>query len=254
MSSCTDIELATELFRGCNATIIRACLEGTMGHLRVDRTPVSPAAVAAVLGDFAYLAGSPCEDFLARLLHTENPAPRIFIPCSKVAERLLEAHAGRELAHHTRYAMAADVDAFDRRRLHELACPPGGVMILPINLELYDTCLEHDWSRDLVAQFPNFGQFDTLAMGFVAVADGTVVSGASTYARNADAIEIEVDTAPAARRHGLARACAAALILACLERDIDPHWDAHTQASRALAESLGYRFDHAYTAHIAHIA
>lgn len=47
-------------------------------------------------------------------------------------------------------------------------------------------------------------------------------------------------------RRGLATACAARLLLACLERGLYPSWDAANPASAALAEKLGYRPAGAY--------
>ena len=46
----------------------------------------------------------------------------------------------------------------------------------------------------------------------------------------------------------MASACGARLILECLTRGIYPGWDAHDRRSLALAEKLGYRLDHPYTA------
>ena len=40
-----------------------------------------------------------------------------------------------------------------------------------------------------------------------------------------------------------------ALILACLEQEIYPGWDAHNLASRALAEKLGYHFLREYVSY-----
>ena len=60
---------------------------------------------------------------------------------------------------------------------------------------------------------------------------------------------MEVDTHPAHRRKGLATACGAALIITCLDRGLYPSWDAQNLWSVALAEKLGYRFDHEYPAY-----
>ena len=48
------------------------------------------------------------------------------------------------------------------------------------------------------------------------------------------------------RRRGLATACAAGLILACLDRGLFPSWDAANPESVGLAQKLGYRFSHEY--------
>ncbi|MBR3832696.1 MAG: GNAT family N-acetyltransferase [Lachnospiraceae bacterium] len=47
----------------------------------------------------------------------------------------------------------------------------------------------------------------------------------------------------------VASICGAKLILECLDRGLYPSWDAQNMGSVALAEKLGYHFDHAYDAY-----
>ena len=75
-----------------------------------------------------------------------------------------------------------------------------------------------------------------------------IVSGASSYSRYLEGIEVEIDTKEPYRRQGLAYACGAKLILECQKRGLYPSWDAHNMGSAALAEKLGYHISHAYTA------
>ncbi len=67
------------------------------------------------------------------------------------------------------------------------------------------------------------------------------MAGASSYSVYHGGIEIQIATQKAYRRRGLATACGAKLILLCLERGLNPSWDAHDLRSVALAEKLGYR-------------
>ena len=78
---------------------------------------------------------------------------------------------------------------------------------------------------------------------------GRIVSGASSYTRYIEGIEIEVDTVTEELRKGLALVACAALILRCLDEGLYPSWDAQNMASVHLAEKLGYEFDHEYTAY-----
>ena len=78
---------------------------------------------------------------------------------------------------------------------------------------------------------------------------GRIVSGASSYTRYNEGIEIEVDTVAEERRKGLATIACAALILRCLDEGLYPSWDAQNMVSAHLAEKLGYEFDHEYTAY-----
>lgn len=83
----------------------------------------------------------------------------------------------------------------------------------------------------------------------VIVRDGVIVSGASSYTRYREGIEIEVDTLEEERRKHLALIVCSALILRCLKEGLYPSWDAQNMGSVHLAEKLGYVFDHEYVAY-----
>lgn len=85
--------------------------------------------------------------------------------------------------------------------------------------------------------------------GMVILKDNEIVSGASSYTRYLQGIEIEVDTIPSERRKHLATAACSALILDCLKKGLYPSWDAQNINSVYLAEKLGYEFSHEYTAY-----
>ena len=88
-----------------------------------------------------------------------------------------------------------------------------------------------------------------LGRGMLILKDGKIVSGASSYTRYKEGIEIEVDTVPEERRKGLAMIACAALILNCLNEGLYPSWDAQNMNSVHMAEKLGYEFSHEYTAY-----
>ena len=88
-----------------------------------------------------------------------------------------------------------------------------------------------------------------MGRGMVILRDGKIVSGASSYTRYQEGIEIEVDTVPAERRKHLATIVCSALILNCLEEGLYPSWDAQNMNSVHLAEKLGYEYDHEYVAY-----
>ena len=88
-----------------------------------------------------------------------------------------------------------------------------------------------------------------LGRGVVALKDGKIVAGASSYTRYKNGIEIEVDTLESERRNHLATVCCSALILNCLEEGLYPSWDAHNMNSVHLAQKLGYEFSHEYAAY-----
>ncbi|MEG0950903.1 MAG: GNAT family N-acetyltransferase, partial [Niameybacter sp.] len=115
-----------------------------------------------------------------------------------------------------------------------------------IDEQLYATLKVQEWSEDFCSQFSTYEIFKEQGMGFVILHQGEPVSGASSYTVFDKGIEIEIDTQAAYRRRGLALVCASKIILECLARCIEPHWDAANKASVALAEKLGYCLEKEY--------
>ena len=110
-------------------------------------------------------------------------------------------------------------------------------------------CLGDPVTADFVSPFGSREKYLELGRGMVILKDGKIVSGASSYTRYREGIEIEVDTAEAERRKHLATVACAALILRCLKEGLYPSWDAQNMDSVRLAEQFGYEFDHEYTAY-----
>ena len=85
-------------------------------------------------------------------------------------------------------------------------------------------------------------------LGFCLVRDGAVASAALSYMCGLDAVDIQINTFDEAqRRKGLATCAAAALCLHCLERGLEPQWNAANPISRALAEKLGFVHSETYS-------
>ncbi|HEL1757408.1 TPA: GNAT family N-acetyltransferase [Streptococcus suis] len=237
----------TRLFGDWPETIIWTCLEGTMGQIYVDDSQ-SPQSVLALYGwqsFFGFFAGKPN---LALLKMCEGK-DIILVPQNQAWSDLIEGTYGDRIRSFTRYATKKDT-SFDLGHLQKLIdALPEEFDLKVIDRNLYDACLEEEWSRDLVGNYIDVEQFLDLGLGCVILHKGQVVSGASSYASYSAGIEIEVDTREDYRGLGLAKACAAQLILACLDRGLYPSWDAHTLTSLKLAEKLGYQLDRPYQAY-----
>lgn len=232
---------AAPLFEGWQDTMIWSCLEGVMGDIYADEALES---AAAVIGDFAFCAGEPAGDALELL------TGRGFVIAAASSarwEELIEnCCSGAKRV--TRFAFRKDGDVFDREKL--LRAPvPDGYCLRMIDRGLFDACRAAGWCRDFVSLFESYEQYDRYGLGVVAVKDGEIAAGASSYSTYSGGIEIEIDTKPEHRRQGLAYACGARLILECLERGLYPSWDAQNRISAALAVKLGYNFSHEYTAY-----
>ncbi|MDE6664534.1 MAG: GNAT family N-acetyltransferase, partial [Lachnospiraceae bacterium] len=164
-------------------------------------------------------------------------------------DKLIKECYGDRAKEVTRYAIKKDTE-FDKIKLQQAVNSLSSEFELRlIDQELYGMCLENEWSRDLVSQFPNYEIYEKLGLGVAALKDGILVSGASSYSRYNEGIEIEIDTYKDYRRKGLAYACGAKLILECIDRGLYPSWDAQNMWSVALAQKLGYCYEHPYLAY-----
>lgn len=231
------------LFDGWEETLIYSCLQQVMGGVFVTE-PERPESACAYVGCFAFYAGKPDP----ALVRQKPEGFVIMIPADDAWAKLIEAcfpHANRV----TRYAIQKHT-VFDRAHLHELTQQlPRGYVLAPIDGSLYDLCLMHPQTEDFVSSFAGKEDFLRKGRGVVVLKDGRIVAGASSYTRYREGIEIEVDTLPEERRKHLATAACAQLILNCLDEGLYPSWDAQNLNSVHLAEKLGYRFSHTYTAY-----
>ncbi|MCI8275167.1 MAG: GNAT family N-acetyltransferase [Lachnospiraceae bacterium] len=236
-------ERAGNLFEGCSDTTLISCLQGVMGEVYGDDME-HPEAARAILGDFSFFGGKPTEELLLLFKDLEF---HILVPGSEPWERLIESCLGGKVKRVFRYAIKKEPEIFDRERLREAAALlPAGYELRQIDEELYHQCLKERWSRDFVDNYPDYDAYRRLGLGMAVVKDGELAAGTSSYSSYHGGIEIEVGTKEPYRRRGLAYACSAGLILACLERGLYPSWDAQNLHSVGLAKKLGYHFDREY--------
>lgn len=235
--------LAAGIFDGWQETMIWSCLQKVMGRILVTN-PAEPESAMASVGCFAFVAGKP-----DRELVLGNPDGCVIMVPQDEAWAALIGECRPDAVKFTRYAIRKDTK-FDTAALQRFAGSlPAGYELKAVDAELYDLCLRDPVTADFVSSFGSKAGYLELGRGVVILKGGRVVSGASSYTRYREGIEIEVDTVPEERRRGLARAACASLILRCLEEGLYPSWDAHNMDSVRLAEKLGYELDHAYTAY-----
>lgn len=242
---CKNPAKVAPLFGDREETMIRSCLDGTMGELITDNAEC-PTAVLAAVGDFHLFAGRPCAALVGLL---PRRAFTVAIPGNEQWAELIESCLGAAARRVTRYAFRKDT-VFDREHLRRLAAlAPQGYEFAEIDEKLYHACLTARWSSDLVSCYSSSAEFAAKGIGVLALSGGVPVAGASSYSSYRGGIEIEVDTEKTHRRRHLATACSARLILACLARGLYPSWDAQNLWSVGLAQKLGYVFSHEYPAY-----
>ena len=236
-----DTEKATALFEGWSETLIWSCLQRVMGKIFVTDLE-KPHSALAFVGCFAFYGGEP-----DRELVMYKPAGfMIMTPQNEAWDSLIE-ECWPSAQKETRFSIRKDT-RFDLPVLKKMTeTIPEGYELRRIDAEIYDQCLLNPLTCDFVSCFESKEQYLELGRGMVLLKNGRIVSGASSYTRYKEGIEIEVDTVSEERRKGLATIVSAALILLCLEEGLYPSWDAQNMLSVHLAEKLGYEFDHEYT-------
>ena len=214
-------------------TLVNACLQGHMG-----RAIMGESWALLLVGDFAFAAGTPAIDALDWLDTVKKG--QLIISGGADWRNLAAAFSYRHPVRAARYAFDQP-ERWDRAHLEQMAAlTPKGVALQAMDAALFAQCRAEEALCDLCSAFADMDAFAAHGAGMLAVRQGRVLAGASTYAWDDDGIEVEIDTLPAFRRQGLASACGAALILSCIEKGLRVHWDAANETSMRLAQRLGY--------------
>ena len=235
-----DTSKVKELFNGWEETLIYSCVQKVMGKIYVTDL-YKPKSAFAFVGCFGFFAGEPSGE----LVMNKPDGFAIMVPENeKWAELIEKCYPDSKKV--TRYA----ITKFDRDMLkEEINKLPSGYKLEKIDSNNYDECLENPALEDLVSAFQSKEKYLEMGRGMVVTKDGMIVSGASSYTRYNEGIEIEVDTVESERRKHLATVASAALILNCLDEGLYPSWDAQNMNSVRLAEKLGYEFAYEYIAY-----
>ncbi|XCP84773.1 GNAT family N-acetyltransferase [Roseburia hominis] len=240
---------AEKLFEGWEESLIWSCLQGVMGELYVDDRE-RPSAVMAILGDFSFFAGEPCEELVRYKPKWCSQDFMIMVPQNeKWGELILSCYKEKAKAV-TRYAIKKEPGIFDREKLQQIAeSVPEGFKVKLIDEEVYNWSRGREWCKDWASHYDTYEEFRKMGLGVVVTKDGVPVAGASSYSTYRGGIEVEINTKEEYRRRSLASVCGARLILECMKRNLYPSWDAQNKWSVGLAEKLGYHFSHEYPAY-----
>ena len=248
-----EYRLIAPLFQGKEDTLIASCLQGHMGQAWADRLP-HPQSARICTGDFCFLAGEANRELLGHFPNRMRGRTVIFAEPAPDWRQMIETFFAGDCSRGIRYAFYRDSSGFNLQQLRQWAMElPDGYRLCRMTEELGKRALSLPWAEDFCANFASAADFARRGIGFPALRWGELCAGASSYAVYDGGIEIEVDTRADHRRKGLARACAAALIVECLEKGLYPNWDAANETSRRLALSLGYRFRREYEIDMAYL-
>lgn len=245
----TNRNIAEKLFAGYEEGCVWSAVQGIMGEVYADDGE-KPESGAVILGDFTFFKGKPSKELVTFKPEDCKNDFMIMVPENDKWSRLIEECFGEQAKKVTRYAIKKERDIFNREKLLQIVSRLSvEYSIRLIDKELFERCMQTDWCRDGVANYPDYEMYHQYGLGVVILKDDDIVAICSSYSGFENGIEIEVVTREDYRRKGLAYACAAKLILECLDRGWFPSWDAQNKMSVGLAKKLGYHFDKEYTAY-----
>ena len=222
------------LFPGARDALL---LSGLQGHLGQALLSADEQSALVLVGGFAFLGGPPQPALIRAAMDAQ---PSGFLTFSGSPDWLSLAKtlgAGKEM---TRFDLETPA-RFDQDRLRRLARPPAGFRLQRVDTPaLYEACRMAGGIGDIVNNYTDYTAFSRHGLAIAALKGDAIAAGCGAYAHADGQLEVEIDTAVPYRRQGLATACGAAFVLACLEKGLRPHWDAMTPVSAALAAKLGF--------------
>jgi len=216
--------------------IIDCVLEGHVGQALADDL-TTPTVARLDCGPFAALGGDP-----------DSPAARDLLRCAPMDWVTPETDAWRafleaEFAGRIRRIDFVELSAasLDAGRLEALSrALPKGFTLAGLDAQLAEALIRDLGKHWLLDSYASMDDFLARGIGYVVLCEGRVVASAASAVSSSQAIDIDIEVAPAHRRKGLGGAIGAALALECVRRDIEPLWLASNDISVRLARKLGY--------------
>ena len=192
------------------------------------------------LGNFIFPAGQVDPNLWQEFSEKYSLADKVIISEESSWQEFLDSQSGMQ--QFTRYAFADRAD-FDTEALEKWQSSlPANYQLCPIDKESYERLAEEVWAQDLQGDFSDFDHFQAAGgFGFLLYLGEEIIAAVSTGLVYHGALEIEIATKPAYQRQGLAKILGAQMILEAQKRSLFPLWDALNEASKKVAESLGYQ-------------
>ncbi|OFU72798.1 acetyltransferase [Streptococcus sp. HMSC10A01] len=238
-------EKAKNLFQSWTKNMVLYGLDAGLGEFFMN---ASETSCLYQLGNFIFPADQVDLDFWQDYSSQYGLADKIIISEDFSWQEFLDSQS--ELQQFTRYAFSDRAD-FDTEVLEKWQSRlPANYYLSSIDKESYECLAREAWSQDLQGDFSDFDQFQAEGgFGFLVYSGEEIIAGISTGLVYHGALEIEIATKSAYQRQGLAKILGAQMILEAQKRSLFPLWDAHNEASKKVAESLGYQCLGAYPAY-----
>jgi len=221
--------------------IADAILEGSMGKVLVNDQE-NPCVVALSLPQHKiYILGGDAQHPAAREFLAQLPGLTwLELGMKGWKELLYEVHQGKVIAL-KRYAFSSE--SLDLCRLNGLKSQLSDrfkIERIDLHRAQQIALKKSELTENHLTCFTSPEDFIKRGFGYCALENEKIVCLASTWAVCSKGIEVQVNTHKKYRGQSLASATSAALIIECLENNIDPNWDAATEMSAGLAKKLGY--------------
>ena len=238
-------EKAKNFFQSWTKNMVLYGLDAGLGQFFMNAPETS---CLYQLGNFLFPAGQVDPNLWQEFSKKYSLADKVIISQKPSWQEFLDSKS--ELQQFTRYAFSDRAD-FDTEDLEKwLSMLPANYYLSPIDKESYECLAREAWSQDLQGDFSDFDQFQAEGgFGFLLYSGEEIIAAVSTGLVYHGALEIEIATKPAYQRQGLAKILGAQMILEAQKRSLFPLWDAHNEASKKVAESLGYQCLGAYPAY-----
>ena len=238
-------EKAKNLFQSWTKNMVLYGLDAGLGQFFMNAPETS---CLYQLGNFLFPAGQVDPNLWQEFSKKYSLADKVIISQKPSWQEFLDSKS--ELQQFTRYAFSDRAD-FDTEDLEKwLSMLPANYYLSPIDKESYECLAREAWSQDLQGDFSDFDQFQAEGgFGFLLYSGEEIIAAVSTGLVYHGALEIEIATKPAYQRQDLAKILGAQMILEAQKRSLFPLWDAHNEASKKVAESLGYQCLGAYPAY-----
>ncbi|MDP1624485.1 MAG: GNAT family N-acetyltransferase [bacterium] len=226
----------------CMHGCIEAVIEDGAGRVFADSLENPSVALAIV--DFQFLAGDPFHESVPLLFDLLRAKEWLVVPTPEWEHVVSTTYPGR-IEVYQREAFQAE--QFDINKLRGFISDlSSGFELRKVNFE--DVMKFTELSPAFIASYTSPEDFIDKGVGIGIFHEGKFISGASSSPLGGGKLEFEIQTHRQFRRRGFARIVAAALILYCLENEIEPCWDAAHDDSSALAQQLGFRSTGKYNA------
>ena len=225
---------------------ITCVIEGQMGQAFVDDL-TDPTIYQLVIGPFNYYAGT-AVSLRAQAMIANFPAYNLLMPSAAGWPDLARQQFGDTLQTNERHSFSSD--QLSAEHLHQLlAGNPFQEQVVSIDAELAARLSENSEVYFDLTDFDSAEDFSARGLGYAALVDDEPVGTAYSSLVCSQGIEVSIFVAESHRRQGVATALGCNLLLACLQRQIRPNWDAANPESVKLAEKLGYCSTGSYEAY-----